>query len=432
MQLHDLVVAIERTGEYHRPRNSPFDRRGFDTSARPSPHLQTIPPARRPRQQNRRHRSRRHLACHHSRLLGCLEPIWPRPLLTSPSNSFAAYAAISVDKNATLQRQIREVLHRHHARLCRTLCHSLGTIAPAPLYFARHTTSAEAIRQAGLTGLQQLAAQGQLRCRAETFPQNSRLGPPAPPDLGHTFWSVAGQLCTLDDDRLSKTKHILELERDLAQLVVHTPYVLLLAIPGINLVTVADLAGELGPIEFYLNANAITGRAGLMPSRYQSDQVDHANGPLPPPQPLPSAVLMQTADNLAQCNNYFRARASQWKRDGKDARWIRVKIAKIFSRLAFAVVAGRQLFPDACCQPHHYLLGKLLDFHGEHATDPLLQLRDLQAVVEQLPAEQLRQRTRRFAGTTRRPGAAAWSAAARRHYHRGAGTASRPDDTIDR
>src|SRR5215475_11244511 len=99
--------------------------------------------------------------------------------------------------------------------------------------------------------------------------------------------------------------------------VVQTPYVLLLAIPGINVVTIADLAGELGPISLYLNANAITGRAGLMPSRYQSDQVDCANGPLRRRgNRRLRAVLMQTADNLIQCNHYFRARAEQWTRAG--------------------------------------------------------------------------------------------------------------------
>lgn len=159
-----------------------------------------------------------------------------------------------------------------------------------------------------------------------------------------------------------------------------------MAIPGINLVTVADLASELGPMAFYLNANALTGRAGRMPSRYQSDQVDCANGPLRRRgNRRLRAVLMQTADNLAQCNHYFRARAAQWQRAGKDPRWLRVKIAKIFSRLAFALVAGRQLFAHPCCQPRHYLLGKLLAFHSEHATDLVAQLRDLQAVVEQLP-----------------------------------------------
>jgi hypothetical protein len=45
-------------------------------------------------------------------------------------------------------------------------------------------------------------------------------------------------------------------------------------------VSAADLAAETGPIEHYAHARAITGRAGLFPSRYQSDQVDHADGPL--------------------------------------------------------------------------------------------------------------------------------------------------------
>ena len=46
------------------------------------------------------------------------------------------------------------------------------------------------------------------------------------------------------------------------------------------MVSAADFAGEMGPIEHYANAKCITGRAGLRPSRYQSDQVDKANGPL--------------------------------------------------------------------------------------------------------------------------------------------------------
>ena len=48
---------------------------------------------------------------------------------------------------------------------------------------------------------------------------------------------------------------------------------------------------------------------------------------------------MQTADNLVNCNHHYHARAEAWHRHGKDPRWIRVKIAKSFSRLAFAIVA---------------------------------------------------------------------------------------------
>jgi len=43
---------------------------------------------------------------------------------------------------------------------------------------------------------------------------------------------------------------------------VKTPYLWLLLLAGINVVSAAELAGEMGPIEHYANANAITGRAG--------------------------------------------------------------------------------------------------------------------------------------------------------------------------
>ena len=94
---------------------------------------------------------------------------------------------------------------------------------------------------------------------------------------------------------------------------------------------------------------------------------------------------MQTASNLITCNNYFRARGSHWTQAKKNARWIRVKVAKIFSRLAFAMVAGRQMFPHPCCQKRHYVLGKLLEFHADHATPPIEMQQDLEAAIEQLP-----------------------------------------------
>jgi len=71
-----------------------------------------------------------------------------------------------------------------------------------------------------------------------------------------------------------KTRQILGVERELASLLAQTPWILLLSHPGINVVSAAELAGETGPIEHYASAKAITGRAGLFPSRYQSDGVD--------------------------------------------------------------------------------------------------------------------------------------------------------------
>jgi transposase len=379
--LHDLIVAIERTGEYHRPVQLAFRDAGFDTRlVHPFTAKQYRQPADPGNKTDDTDLAAIWRAATHG--FGLLEPTWPD--LYATIQLLRRHRRDLVDKNATLQCQIREVLQAAMPGYAELFCH-LWDDSPAPLIIARATTSADAIRQAGLLGLQQLAVNAGLRCRPETFHKILTWAQQAPPDRGHTL-QRRRQLRSLDDDRLDKTRQILELERDLAHLVVQTPYVLLLVIPGINIVTAADLAGELGPIDCYANANAITGRAGLMPCRYQSDQVDCANGPLRRRgNRRLRAVLMQTADNLAQCNHYFRARAAAWKRAGKDARWLRVKIAKIFSRLAFALVAGRQLFPHACCQPRHYLLLKLLNFHTEHGCDAAALVSDLQAVIQQLP-----------------------------------------------
>jgi transposase len=380
--LRDLVVAIERTGEYHRPVQRAFRQAGFDARlVHPFTSKQYRQPADPGNKTDDTDLAAICRATSHGFAL--LEPTWPEHYVTL--QLFRRHRRDLVDKNAALQCQIRELLHATMPGFAECFCH-LWDDSPAPLIFARHTTSAAAVRQAGLVGLQQLAAQAGLRCRQQTFHKILAWAQQAPPAHQHPL-EQRRILCSLDDDRLDKSRQICDLERSLAQLVVATPYVLLLAIPGINIVTCADLAGELGPMQFYLNANAITGRAGLMPSRYQSDQVDHANGPLRRcGNHRLRAVLMQTADNLVQCNHYFRARAAAWKRADKDARWLRVKVAKIFSRIAFALVAGQQLFPHPCCQPRHYVLGKLLEFHGDHHTDIRQVHGDLQAAAAQLPA----------------------------------------------
>ena len=189
-----------------------------------------------------------------------------------------------------------------------------------------------------------------------------------------------------------RQSRVKELERLLAGCIAGTAYALLLAIPGLNVVSVADLAGELGPIELYRDANAITGRAALMPSRYQSDQVDCANGPLRRRgNRRLRAVLMQAADNLVKCNHYFKGQAERWRRLGKNACWIRVKVAKRLSRLLYTMVAGKQIINHPCCQERHYILQKLVQFHGEHDTTPAQLRQDLEAVVGQLPAAHYRE-----------------------------------------
>jgi hypothetical protein len=188
------------------------------------------------------------------------------------------------------------------------------------------------------------------------------------------------------DDRQRKTQEILALEGDIAHRLVRTPYVLLLSFPGINVVSAADFAGEMGPIEHYANCKSITGRAGLRPSRYQSDLVDKADGPLVRHcnRTLRAAIL-RIADNLIVCNHHFQALANLWTAQGKDPRHTHVKVGMRFCRIAFQMVAGRQVFRHPAIPGRHYILDKLTAFHRAHGTDMAEVLGDLQLAIGQVP-----------------------------------------------
>jgi transposase len=379
--LKDVVVAIERTGEYHRPIQHAFRAASFETRL---VHPLTSKQYRQPADPGNKTDDTDVAAIFRAATqgFGLLEPTWPERYVTL--QLLRRHRRDLVDKTSRLQCQIREVLHAAMPGYAEAFCHLWES--PAPLRIARLTTSASEVKRLGLAGLRHLAEQAQLRCRAETFHKILVWAKQAPP--GHPQpLDLRRRLGTLDEDRLLKTQQILELERELAHHLVHTPYCRLLMIPGINVVSAADLAGELGPMAFYLNANGITGRAGLMPSRYQSDQVDHAGALVRRGNRRLRAVLMQAAENLVHCNQHFRARAQSWQRADKDARWIRVKVAKTVSRLVFALVGGGGLFRHPCAQPRHYILKKLLEFYTEHDTDLQVMRQDVQVAIEQLPTK---------------------------------------------
>jgi hypothetical protein len=168
-----------------------------------------------------------------------------------------------------------------------------------------------------------------------------------------------------------------------------TPYILLLSFAGINVVSTAVFAGEMGPIEHYANAKAITGRDGRRPARYQSDLVDKASGRLVrhSNRSLRAAIL-GIADNLVGCNHHFQVLATQWAAQGKNPRQTRVKIGLRFCRIAFQMVAGRQVFRHPSIQGRHHILAKLNASHRDHDTGMAEQLRDLHAAIGHIPTRE--------------------------------------------
>ena len=193
----------------------------------------------------------------------------------------------------------------------------------------------------------------------------------------------------LEDDRHAKTRKIKQLEREIVGLLVETPYLLLLWDPGINVVSAAKLAGEMGPISNYASAKCITQRAGLFPSRSQSNETDRPDGKIVRSANRSlRAVLMMIADNLLKCNAHFRASAAVWKAEGKDPRHRRVRIASRFTRIVFQMAAGGQLFQHPSRPQRGYVLDKLIEFHHERETAADQILRDLQRACGQIPASQ--------------------------------------------
>ena len=185
---------------------------------------------------------------------------------------------------------------------------------------------------------------------------------------------------------MSKIQLIGALEGEMAEQLVLTPYVLLMGIPGISVVSAAEFAGEMGPIRHY--AKAAPSRAGPGCSRRgiratrstiaTVTLVRCANHDL-------RRAIMIIAENLIKCNDHFRVLAAGWRLKGKDPRDIHVKVAGRFCRIAYQMVAGGVTYRHPCSQQRDYIIQKLIRFALDHAIPSDQLLRNLDAAVARLP-----------------------------------------------
>ena len=379
--VRDVIVAIESTGVYHRPVQAAFRDANFESRlVHPYASKQFRQPADPGNKTDDTDLAGIHRAAVNG--FGLLHPVWSDGDLTL--QQLARQRRDLVHKTNTLRCQIKETLHELMPGYAELFGAHFFDSALA-LSLARVTGSAQVVLDAGLQGLR-MRLPTNLSYRESTLVKVlawARTTTSAP-SLGQL---LRESLDRLADDFLRKSQEIAGLERRSVPALVATPYLILLALPGINVVSAAELAGELGPITHYANAGRITGRAGLCPCRHQSDQVDHANGPLRRHgNRRLRAALLQIADNLIRHNHHYQLQAQRWRRSGKDPRWIHVKVAKSFSRLAFVLLTSRRLFPHPACQPRHSIFEKLLAFHTEHRTDMRLAMQDLDQAAQQVPA----------------------------------------------
>jgi transposase len=379
-QIRDAVVAIERTGRYHKPVQRAFAAAGLETRIL---HPFVTKQFRQPVDPGNKTDDTDLAAIHRATVTGCALLEAGRDEAWTTLQLVIRHRRDLVTKGAALNCQIRE--HLEAALPGFAACFDKFWESPIPWHLLRNFPTAEQLRNAGVTALCHSLRQAGIRFQRRTLQRVVDWAEQAAPgDVAaaqHHRFALA-----LYDDRQRKDQEIQALEREIAGRLAQTPYVLLLSFPGINVVSAADFAGEMGPITHYASAKSITGRSGLRPTRYQSDQVDKANGPLVRNcnRSLRAAIL-RIADNLILCNHHFQHLARLWKSQGKDPRDSHVKVASRFCRIAFQMVAGQQVFRHPGIQGRHYIVDKLSAFHVEHETGVEQVLRDLKAAIEQVP-----------------------------------------------
>lgn len=379
--IQDTIVVVERTGNYHLPPKRAFASAGFETRVvHPFATKQYRMPADPGNKTDETDLHAQHRAAVAGFGLCELE-------LESPYRELqlrARHRRNLVEKAAAMACQIREHLHLGmpgYANLFDRLFES-----PTALVIAARCDSPAKLIELGQARLSQHLRESKIGHQLRTLDKVLTWAAQAVSDqiqdgpMHHAIWTDLHELYQ------HFHRQITALERKLAGDLVQTPYIRLLAIPGINVVSAADLAAEMGPIAQYANANAITGRSGLYPSRHQSDQTDHDRGPIiRQANRRLRCVLMRIADNLVCHCNYYRGQADVDQARGVDKRASRVKVAKRFSRLAFACVAGDEPMRHPCFRKPDSILEKLRRFHHGHQTPMDRLLANLETAVGQLP-----------------------------------------------
>lgn len=384
--LQDLIVCIEMTGTYHKPIWRAFRQAGFETRL---VHPFASSHYRLPEHGDLKTDDHDLAAIFRATVNGFGLVEKPVDAVYQDLQILCRHRRDLVNKKSKLQCQIRHHLEQSLPGFAALFKNDdLWTQAtPVPLLkiIAKRGGSPAVIVEAGAKGVAQWLRNAGIRFHRRTIDKVVVWASNAPPndprvDTYTRVWS------TLLDDWQAKQKQIVQVEREIAGLYVQTPYVLLLSHPGINVVSGAELAGEMGPIEHYASAKAIAGRAGLFPSRYQSDQVDRGGNLSRFRNARLRRAWMMIAENMAKCNAYWRAKATDWKFQGHDPRDIRGRIANRLTRVVFQMVSGRKLFSHPSRLERAYVMEKLLTYHREHQTPPHVVVRDLEHAAIQLPA----------------------------------------------
>lgn len=379
-QVLDVLVAVERTGRYHHPPARAFAAAGLDVR---TVHPFTTKQFRQPANPGNKTDDTDLAAITRAAINGfaltepSLDESWRQLQLCT------RHRRDLVRKASLLCCQIKE--HLDAALPGYAKCFPTLWEHPAALTLALRVGGAQELLGAGRGRLAKVLDDAGVGFQQRTITRVLEWCASAgTPDVAASH--IRRLAAELEADRQQKEREITAFEREIAGLLCATPYVLLMSIPGVNVVSAAEYAAEMGPMGNYANARCITGRAGLYPSRYQSDEVDRSGPMIKCANRRLRYAIMQIADNLISCNHYFSNLVAPWRKRKDDPRLIRVRVAMRFARISYQMVAGASVFRHPAAQQRDYVLKKLIAFHHQHQTPALAVQADLRRAAGQLPA----------------------------------------------
>ncbi len=357
----DSIAAVEMTGVYHRPVQAALRKAGFDTRI---VHPFASSHYRKPLHPDIKTDDNDLEAIFHAAINGYGLSILEVDPVYRSLQRLARHRRNLVKQRARLQIQIRALMHQSMPGYADLFEDGKLFSKSVAMPVAKQFSSSAAAKKAGSEGMAKYLKSQKIRFQIRTLERIAAWASIAadPDPLGPMLtdqWKQLAQLHALMTTQVEAT------ERETAGFLVKTPYILLLSVTGINVVSAGELAGEAGPIEHYASVTALNGRAGLYPSRYQSDEVDRSASVAKSCNRRLRAACVLVAKNLIKCHPYYRGHAALLKSRNVATVDQQCRIANRANRMIFQIVSGRQVWRGKGID-REYLLLKLREFHRTH------------------------------------------------------------------
>lgn len=228
----------------------------------------------------------------------------------------------------------------------------------APRYFMRHSLHPSDILSLGEEGLRELSIRENLKLRDKTikvlidYAQNSISQP-------KEFVESDQFLLRLELDRLDLLdKQIQILEREIEDLFIQTEGAVILSVPGIGVVTGAELYAEMGDISDFDHAGQLIKMAGTNPIVKQSGGKKPSYfGVSKQGRRTFRNITYQVGRSLAVNNPEMKQKYLAFKERGKHPRQAYVALGNRMIRLAFSMIRNQTLYRTD--KPNYVLFDEL-------------------------------------------------------------------------